>query len=71
MQAYAQTVARLKSMTFLLEEAMRIADEGGNALLGAKISDCVDWLDQEMQTAGAAARARAERDGTTRPQPAP
>ncbi|KHA64738.1 conserved hypothetical protein [Sphingomonas sp. T1] len=48
MQSYAQTVARLRSMAFLLEEALRIADEGGNALVGAKISDCVDWIEQEL-----------------------
>ncbi|MDY0968946.1 MULTISPECIES: hypothetical protein [Sphingomonas] len=35
-------------MAFLLEEALRIADEGGNALVGAKISDCVDWIEQEL-----------------------
>ena len=48
MQSYAQTVARLRSMACLLEEALRIADEGGNALVGAKISDCVDWIEQEL-----------------------
>ena len=54
MQGYAQTVARLNSMKFLLQEALRIADEGGSALVGAKISDCVDWIEQELASAEAA-----------------
>lgn len=48
MQSEAQTVARLRSMIFLLEEALRIADEGDNALLGAKISDCIDSLESAL-----------------------
>lgn len=44
MQNKAQTIARLKSMVFLVEEALRIADEGENAMLGAKLSDCIDCL---------------------------
>lgn len=44
MQNKAQTIARLKSMVFLIEEALRIADEGENAMLGAKLSDCIDCL---------------------------
>ncbi len=45
MQSEAQMVARLRSMVFLIEEAMRIADEGDNALLGAKLSDCIDCIE--------------------------
>ena len=59
MQGYAQTVARLNSMKFLLQEALRIADEGGSALVGAKISDCVDWIEQELVSAEAADSVRA------------
>ena len=44
MHSKVQTIARLKSMVFLIEEALRIADEGDNALLGAKLSDCIDNL---------------------------
>lgn len=48
MQGYAQTVARLRSMLFLLEESLRIADEGGHALVGAKVSDCIGTIQQEL-----------------------
>ena len=44
MYGEAQTIARLRSMVFLIEEALRIADEGDNPLVGAKLSDCVDCL---------------------------
>ena len=44
MQSEAQTVARLRSMVFLIEEALRIADEGDNPLLGAKLSECIDCI---------------------------
>lgn len=44
MHSEAQTIARLKSMVFLIEEALRIADEGDNPLVGAKLSDCIDCL---------------------------
>lgn len=44
----AQTIARLKSMLFLVEEALRIADEGESAMLGAKLSDCIDCLHVEL-----------------------
>jgi hypothetical protein len=44
MHSEAQTIARLKSMVFLIEEALRIADEGDDALLGAKLSDCIDCV---------------------------
>ncbi len=48
----AQTIARLKSMLFLVEEALRIADEGESAMLGAKLSDCIDCLHIELAHAG-------------------
>lgn len=44
MQSKVQAIARLKSMAFLIEEALRIADEGDDVLLGAKLSDCLDCL---------------------------
>jgi len=44
MHSKAQAVARLKSMVFLIDEALRIADEGDNPLFGAKLSDCIDCL---------------------------
>ena len=44
MQSGPQVIARLKSMVFLIEEALRIADEGDNPLFGAKLSDCIDCL---------------------------
>ncbi len=44
MHSKVQTIARLKSMVFLVEEALRIADECDNTLLGAKLSDCIDNL---------------------------
>lgn len=50
MQSEAQAVARLRSMVFLLEEALRIADEGDSALLGAKISDCIDCLESALES---------------------
>ena len=59
MQGYAQTVARLNSMKLLLLEALRIADEGGSALLGAKISECVDWIEQELATIDASDSTRS------------
>lgn len=52
MQSKVQTIARLKSMVFLLEEALRIADEGDNALLGAKLSDCIDCLEGSLVKIG-------------------
>jgi hypothetical protein len=48
MHSEAQRVARLRSMVFLIEEAMRIADEGDSPLLGAKLSDCIDWIESEL-----------------------
>lgn len=49
MQSEAQTVARLRSMVFLIEEALRIADEGENPLLGAKLSDCIDCIELALE----------------------
>ncbi|MCK8455339.1 MULTISPECIES: hypothetical protein [Sphingomonas] len=43
-----QAIARLKSMVFLIEEAMRIADQGDNPLFGAKLSDCIDCLQSAL-----------------------
>jgi hypothetical protein len=48
MQSEAQMVARLRSMVFLIEEALRIADEGDNPLLGAKLSDCIDCVEMAI-----------------------
>lgn len=48
MQNEPQAIARLKSMVFLIEEAMRIADEGDNPLFGAKLSDCIDCLQSAL-----------------------
>ncbi len=45
MQDDVRTVARLRSMMFLVSEALRIADEGDNPLLGAKLSDCIDCIE--------------------------
>lgn len=44
----AHTIARLKSMIFLIEEALRIADEGDTPLVGAKLSDCIDCLQRAL-----------------------
>ena len=52
MHSKVQTIARLKSMVFLIEEALRIADEGDNALLGAKLSDCIDNLQTALVKIG-------------------
>lgn len=49
MQSEAQTVARLRSMVFLIEEALRLADEGEDPLLGAKLSDCIDSIEAVLQ----------------------
>ncbi|MEG3164190.1 hypothetical protein U1701_06250 [Sphingomonas sp. PB2P19] len=49
MHSEAQRVARLRSMVFLIEEALRIADEGDNPLLGAKLSDCIDSIECELE----------------------
>ena len=48
MHSNAQTVARLRSMVFLIDEALRIADEGDDPLLGAKLSDCIDCLERAL-----------------------
>jgi hypothetical protein len=49
MQSEVQTVARLRSMVFLIEEALRIADEGDNPLLGAKLADCIDCIESALE----------------------
>lgn len=48
MHGYARVVAQLRSMTFLLEEALRIADEGGHALIGAKICDSITTIEHQL-----------------------
>ncbi len=52
MHSKVQTIARLKSMVFLVEEALRIADECDNTLLGAKLSDCIDNLQTTLAKIG-------------------
>lgn len=59
MQSEAQTIARLKSMVFLIEEALRIADEGDNALVGAKLSDCIDCLHRALMDITTVSTTRA------------
>lgn len=63
MQSEAQMVARLRSMVFLLEEALRIADEGDDPLLGAKLSDCIDSIETLLRERIAELTAR-NADGT-------
>ncbi len=53
MQSEAQTVARLRSMIFLIEEALRLADEGDDPLLGAKLSDCIDSIETVLESRNA------------------
>jgi hypothetical protein len=53
MQSEAQTVARLRSMVFLIEEALRLADEGEDPLLGAKLSDCIDSIEAVLESRNA------------------
>jgi hypothetical protein len=53
MQNEAQTVARLRSMIFLIEEALRLADEGDDPLLGAKLSDCIDSIETVLESRNA------------------
>lgn len=63
MYGEAQKLARLKSMVFLIEEALRIADEGDNPLVGAKLSDCIDCLQSALAeiTSGPTANPEASR----------
>lgn len=53
MQSEAQTIARLRSMVFLIEEALRLADEGEDPLLGAKLSDCIDSIEAVLESRNA------------------
>ncbi|MCP8891269.1 hypothetical protein [Sphingomonas faeni] len=62
MHSKAQTIARLKSMAFLVEEALRIADEGDDALLGAKLSDCLDCLRVALEQIGVRAAQAGHHD---------
>ncbi len=59
MHSEAQNIARLKSMVFLIEEALRIADEGDNPLIGAKLSDCIDCLQGALTEITALSAPRA------------
>lgn len=58
MHSEAQAIARLKSMVFLIEEALRIADEGDSPLVGAKLSDCIDCLQRALTEITEASAAR-------------
>lgn len=49
MQSDVQTIARLRSMVFLIEEALRLADEGDDPLLGAKLSECIDAIETVLR----------------------
>ncbi len=60
MQSEAQTVARLRSMVFLIEEALRLADEGDDPLLGAKLSDCIDSIEAVLGARAADAVPNAD-----------
>lgn len=40
--------ARLKSIAYLLGEALRISDEGRSPIVGAKIADCMDCVGREL-----------------------
>lgn len=40
--------ARLKTLAYLLREALRVADEGRSPVVGAKIADCMDCVDREL-----------------------
>ncbi len=40
--------ARLKSVAYLLTEALRISDEGQRPVVGAKIADCIDCVHREL-----------------------
>lgn len=62
MHGEAQAIARLKSMVFLIEEALRIADEGDNPLVGAKLSDCIDCLQNALTEINAARSATRSPD---------
>lgn len=65
MHSKAQTIARLKSMAFLVEEALRIADEGDDALLGAKLSDCLDCLQTALEHIGVQTAELTSQDGAS------
>lgn len=60
MQSEAQTIARLRSMVFLIEEALRLADEGDDPLLGAKLSDCIDSIEAVLEARNADAIPTAD-----------
>lgn len=60
MHSDAQTIARLKSMVFLIEEALRIADAGDNPLIGAKLSDCIDCLQNALTQIDSLSSARLD-----------
>lgn len=40
--------ARLKSIAYLLGEALRISDDGRSPVVGAKIADCMDCVNREL-----------------------
>lgn len=40
--------ARLRSLSYLLNEALRIADEGHRFLIGVRISECIDQVEREL-----------------------
>lgn len=67
MHSEAQTIARLKSMAFLIEEALRIADEGDNAMLGAKLSDCIDCLHAALTELDGGANSASVSDTSASP----
>jgi hypothetical protein len=48
MHEEAQAIARLTSMVLLVQEALRIADEGDHSLISAKLSDCLDCLKRAL-----------------------
>lgn len=41
-------VARLKTVAYLLREALRVADEGRLPVVGAKIAECIDRVGREL-----------------------
>jgi hypothetical protein len=45
----AQTAARLRSIKFLAEEAMRIADEGGHAGIALRFAEALAMVDDELR----------------------
>ena len=63
-------IARLKSLSYLLSEALRIAGEGARQTIVAKIEECVAHVGHELEAASDELRRR-QSDGSPGQRTAP